>query len=145
MIFRYFMRAKETMLAERWQGFTFLWFSHGNKTQSSKMSQLARHAQFSLVIAGLFSPIRSNVKACLVLWLCSLVYLKSITMHEAFVLETGQLKAVCKVKCPQHFLFLLSLGSYNIPLGFRSSICRSFRSKAFWCWYLNTLELDSSF
>lgn len=66
-------------------------------------------------------------------------------MREAFVLEMGQLKAVCKVKCPQHFLFLLNLGSYNIPLGFRSSICRSFRSKVFWCWYLNTLGLDSSF
>lgn len=78
------------------------------------------------------------------LWLCSLVYLKSITMCEAFVLEMGQLKAVCKVKCPQHFLFLLSLGSYNISLGFRSSIYRSFRSKVFWCWCLNTIGLDSS-
>lgn len=37
------VRSKETMLAERWQGFTFLRFSHGNKT-CPKMSQLARHA-----------------------------------------------------------------------------------------------------
>lgn len=31
----------------------------------------------------------------MVLWLYSLVYLKSITMREAFVLKTGQLQAVC--------------------------------------------------
>lgn len=59
------MGSKKTMLAERWQGFTFLRFSHGKKT-CPKMSQLARHAWFSLVIVGLFSPVRSNVKACLV-------------------------------------------------------------------------------
>lgn len=44
-------------------------------------------------------------------WFCScvlLVNLKSITMHEALMLEIGQLKAVCDFQYIHHVLFLLS-------------------------------------